>query len=55
MKEKQKEHIMKKIGVGVIGYGVIGKRLADTVTLQDDMELIGVADVISYWRIQNNV
>lgn len=46
---------MKKIRVGVIGYGVIGKRVADAVTLQDDMELIGVADVISDWRIQNAV
>lgn len=31
--------------VGVVGYGVIGQRLADGVELQDDMELVGVADV----------
>jgi glyceraldehyde-3-phosphate dehydrogenase (NAD(P)) len=31
-----------KVRVGVNGYGVIGKRVADAVTLQDDMELIGV-------------
>lgn len=30
--------------VGVVGYGVIGQRLADGVALQKDMELIGVAD-----------
>ncbi len=36
---------MKKIRVGVAGYGVIGQRLADGVALQDDMELVGVADV----------
>jgi hypothetical protein len=31
---------------------VFGKRIADAVALQDDMELIGVSDVISDWRIQ---
>lgn len=36
---------MAKIQVGVAGYGVIGQRLADGVSLQDDMELVGVADV----------
>lgn len=36
---------MKKIKVGVAGYGVIGQRLADGVALQGDMELVGVADV----------
>jgi glyceraldehyde-3-phosphate dehydrogenase (NAD(P)) len=30
------------IKVGVNGYGVIGKRVADAVLLQDDMELVGV-------------
>lgn len=33
------------VKVGVAGYGVIGQRLADGVTAQEDMELIGVADV----------
>ncbi len=33
---------MGKIRVGINGYGVIGKRIADAVMLQDDMELIGV-------------
>ncbi len=36
---------MAKIKVGVAGYGVIGQRLADGVALQEDMELVGVADL----------
>ncbi|MEA4897250.1 type II glyceraldehyde-3-phosphate dehydrogenase [Bacillota bacterium Meth-B3] len=36
---------MKKIKVGVAGYGVIGQRLADGVALQQDMELVGIADL----------
>lgn len=31
------------IKVGVVGYGVIGQRLADGVILQKDMELVGVS------------
>tara|TARA_R110000850_G_scaffold265025_1_gene394380 strand:- start:819 stop:1832 length:1014 start_codon:yes stop_codon:yes gene_type:complete len=41
--------------IGVIGYGVIGKRVADAIKLQDDMKLSGVCDIISDWRIQNAV
>ena len=36
---------MDKIKVGVVGYGTIGKRVADAVMLQKDMELVGVVDV----------
>lgn len=36
---------MSKTKVGVIGYGVIGQRLADGVALQGDMELTGICDV----------
>ena len=36
---------MGKVKVGVAGYGVIGLRLATGVALQEDMELVGVADV----------
>ncbi len=36
---------MDKVKVGVAGYGVIGQRLADGVAAQEDMELVGVADV----------
>lgn len=42
----------RKIRVGVNGYGVIGKRIADAVAAQEDMELAGVADVVSDWRIK---
>lgn len=36
---------MSKVKVGVAGYGVIGLRLATGVALQQDMKLVGVADV----------
>jgi glyceraldehyde-3-phosphate dehydrogenase (NAD(P)) len=36
---------MAKPRVGVVGYGVIGRRLADGVAAQGDMELVGVVDV----------
>lgn len=42
----------KKIRVAVNGYGVIGKRVADAVQLQPDMDLVGVADVVSDYRVQ---
>lgn len=43
---------VKKIRVAVNGYGIIGKRVADAVKLQPDMELVGVADVVSDYRVQ---
>ncbi|MDZ7695005.1 MAG: hypothetical protein U5K69_28460 [Balneolaceae bacterium] len=43
---------MKQVKVAVNGYGVIGKRVAEAVTLQDDMELIGIGDVAADWRSQ---
>lgn len=36
----------------VVGYGVIGKRIADAVLKQDDMKLVGVADISTDWRIK---
>ncbi len=42
----------KKIRVLLNGYGVIGKRVADAVAAQEDMQLVGVADVVSDWRIR---
>lgn len=42
----------RKARVAVNGYGVIGKRVADAIALQDDMELVGVADVSSDYRIR---
>lgn len=41
-----------KVKVAINGYGVIGKRIVDAVVAQDDMELVGVADVVSDWRIK---
>tara|TARA_R110000868_G_scaffold116994_1_gene310883 strand:+ start:454 stop:1476 length:1023 start_codon:yes stop_codon:yes gene_type:complete len=47
---------MKKMkNVGLVGYGVIGKRVADAINAQDDMNLVGVCDVINDWRIRNAV
>ncbi len=43
---------MKKVKVAINGYGVIGKRVADAVALQDDMELAGICDIITDWRIK---
>lgn len=40
-----------EINVGVNGYGVIGKRVADAVRLQPDMKLVGVSDVASDYRV----
>lgn len=42
----------RKVRVAVNGYGVIGKRIADAVAAQHDMELVGIADVVSDWRIK---
>lgn len=41
-----------KIAVAVNGYGVIGKRVAAAVRVQDDMELVGVADIGADWRLK---
>ncbi len=41
-----------KVRVAVNGYGVIGKRVAHAITLQEDMTLIGVVDVVADWRAQ---
>ena len=46
---------MDRIKVGVNGYGVIGKRVADAVHAQPDMQLTGVADIVTDWRIQSAV
>lgn len=43
---------MRKTKVAVNGNGVIGKRVADAVALQDDMLLSGVCDVSADWRIR---
>ena len=40
----------ERVKVAVNGYGVIGKRVADAVAAQPDMDLAGVADVVTGWR-----
>lgn len=42
----------KNIRVAINGYGVIGKRVADAVRQQTDMDLIGVSDVVSDYRVK---
>ncbi len=42
----------RKVKVAINGYGVIGKRVADAVALQNDMQLMGVADVTHDYRIR---
>jgi glyceraldehyde-3-phosphate dehydrogenase (NAD(P)) len=34
---------MSKVRVGILGYGVIGRRLTDAVALQPDMHIVGIA------------
>ena len=40
----------KTLRIAVNGYGVIGKRVADAVARQDDMQVAGVVDVVADWR-----
>lgn len=42
----------EKTSVGVVGAGVIGRRVIDAITLQPDMSLAGFADVSADWRIR---
>ncbi|MHA2306338.1 MAG: type II glyceraldehyde-3-phosphate dehydrogenase, partial [Candidatus Hodarchaeales archaeon] len=44
--------VKKQAKVGVVGYGIIGKRVADAVAAQSDMTLVGVADIISDVRLR---
>ena len=41
--------------VAVNGYGVIGKRVADAVCAQPDMELVGISDVVTDYRLKTAV
>jgi glyceraldehyde-3-phosphate dehydrogenase (NAD(P)) len=43
------------IRVAVNGYGVIGKRVAQAVAMQEDMSLAGVSDVVTDWRARTVV
>lgn len=42
----------RKVRVAVNGYGVIGKRVADAIVRQDDMELVGIADIAHDFRVK---
>lgn len=42
---------MGKIKVGIVGYGTIGKRVADAIRLQQDMELVGITANSYNYRI----
>ena len=42
----------RKARVAVNGYGVIGKRVADAVALQEDMQLVGISEVVHDYRIR---
>ena len=51
--QQPQERVMteaQKTRVAVNGYGVIGKRVAAAVTLQEDMSLAGVSEVVTDWR-----
>ena len=41
-----------RVRVAINGYGVIGKRVADAVRAQPDMELAGISDVVTDYRIK---
>ncbi|MCB0361307.1 MAG: type II glyceraldehyde-3-phosphate dehydrogenase, partial [Bdellovibrionales bacterium] len=43
----------KKIKVAVNGYGVIGRRVADAILLQEDMDLVGVSDISFELRVRS--
>ena len=45
-------HEFVKTRVAVNGYGVIGKRVVAAVFAQNDMVLVGVADVAADWRLK---
>lgn len=40
------------VKVAINGYGVIGKRVADAVSLQKDMKLVGISDIATDYRVQ---
>jgi glyceraldehyde-3-phosphate dehydrogenase (NAD(P)) len=46
------ERFSMPVRVGVVGYGTIGKRVADAVVRQPDMRLAGIADIRPNWEIR---
>src|SRR5690625_7506088 len=43
------------VKVAINGYRVIGKRVADAVRAMPDMDLVGVADVTTDWRVRTAI
>ncbi|MFH1450559.1 MAG: glyceraldehyde 3-phosphate dehydrogenase NAD-binding domain-containing protein, partial [archaeon] len=43
------------IKVAINGYGTIGKRVADAVSKQDDMEIVGVTKTRPTWEAKSAV
>ena len=43
------------INVAINGYGVIGRRLADIVTIQPDMKLVGITKVHPDYKVNSAV
>lgn len=41
----------QRVRVAVNGYGVVGKRVADAIRLQPDMNLVGVSDIVTDYRL----
>lgn len=41
---------MRQVKVGINGYGVVGKRIANAIHKQPHMQLVGVADVATDYR-----
>jgi len=43
------------IKVGIVGYGTIGKRVADAVLLEDDMDLVGITANTHNYKIESAI
>ena len=43
------------IKVGINGFGTIGKRVAEAITLQDDMTVVGVVKTKPTYEVQGAV
>lgn len=50
---KSRRETMAKAYVGILGYGVIGRRVADAVRAQDDMVVVGVAGRPASWCLRD--
>jgi glyceraldehyde-3-phosphate dehydrogenase (NAD(P)) len=50
--QQEPRTMTERIRVAVNGYGVIGKRIADAVSVQPDMDLVGVSDVVTDYRLE---